>query len=156
MCVRSKFWIRRHPLLHSLIVSERCWADSRWPTFLEPGPLLEHTIQCIDDNDGKQVDDDGESYWIFESRDVGCLSFTLIFYNLEHALRAKAFAACQSYRLSVSALLRILGISYSEFTLPLRLFWTALYVFPALWLGLFFVSLLKFNLSLVKSDSCPL
>jgi hypothetical protein len=33
---------------------------------------------------------------------------------------------------------------------PSRLFWTALYVFPALWLGLFFVSLLKFNLSWVQ------
>jgi hypothetical protein len=52
-------------------VSERCWADSRWSAFLEPGPLLEHTAQCMNDNDCKQVDDDGESYWIFESRDVG-------------------------------------------------------------------------------------
>ncbi|KAH9175403.1 hypothetical protein EDB89DRAFT_360898 [Lactarius sanguifluus] len=56
-----------------------------------------------------QVDDDGESYWIFESRDP----------------------------------------SRPANPVDSRLFWTALYVFPALWLGLFFVSLLKFNLSFV-------
>jgi len=56
-----------------------------------------------------QVDDYGESYWIFESRDP----------------------------------------SRPANPVDARLFWTALYVFPALWLGLFFVSLLKFNLSFV-------
>jgi len=56
-----------------------------------------------------QVDDDGESYWIFESRDP----------------------------------------SRPANPIDSRLFWTALYVFPALWLGLFFVSLLKFNLSFI-------
>jgi len=45
-----------------------------------------------------QVDDDGESYWIFESRDP----------------------------------------SRPANPIDSRLFWTALYVFPALWLGLFF------------------
>lgn len=64
----------------------------------------------MNDNDGKQVDDDGESYWIFESRDVGRrLTFALFFDDLEHALRATAFAACQSNRLSVSALLPVLS-----------------------------------------------
>jgi hypothetical protein len=56
-----------------------------------------------------QVDDDGESYWIFESKDP----------------------------------------SRPANPIDSRLFWTALYVFPALWLGLFFVSLLKFNLSFI-------
>ncbi|KAI0274688.1 Golgi apparatus membrane protein TVP23 [Gloeopeniophorella convolvens] len=56
-----------------------------------------------------QVDDDGESYWIFESRDP----------------------------------------SHPANPIDSRMFWTALYVFPALWLGLFVVSLLKFNLSFV-------
>jgi len=56
-----------------------------------------------------QVDDDGESYWIFESRDP----------------------------------------SRPANPIDSRLFWIALYVFPALWLGLFFVSLLKFNLSFI-------
>ncbi|KAH9968923.1 Golgi apparatus membrane protein TVP23 [Russula dissimulans] len=56
-----------------------------------------------------QVDDNGESYWIFESRDP----------------------------------------SRPANPVDSRLFWTALYVFPALWLGLFFVSLLKFNLSFI-------
>lgn len=121
---------------------------------MEPGPLAplptRHIIG-VNDNDGKQVDDDGESYWIFESRDVGLrFPYLFIYSDLEHALRAKAFAACQSSRLPVSYLLGVLDSSYSELTLPLRLFWTALYVFPALWLGLFFVSLLKFNLSSVK------
>ncbi|KAI0304845.1 Golgi apparatus membrane protein TVP23 [Russula brevipes] len=56
-----------------------------------------------------QVDENGESYWIFESRDP----------------------------------------SRPANPVDSKLFWTALYVFPALWLGLFFVSLLKFNLSFV-------
>jgi len=56
-----------------------------------------------------QVDNNGESYWIFESRDP----------------------------------------SRPANPIDSRLFWTALYVFPALWLGLFFVSLLKFNLSFI-------
>ncbi|KAI0283311.1 DUF846-domain-containing protein [Russula aff. rugulosa BPL654] len=56
-----------------------------------------------------QVDDNGESSWIFESRDP----------------------------------------SRPANPVDSRLFWTALYIFPALWLGLFFVSLLKFNLSSV-------
>ncbi|KAH9982513.1 DUF846-domain-containing protein [Lactifluus volemus] len=56
-----------------------------------------------------QVDDNGESYWIFESRDP----------------------------------------SRPANPVDSRLFWTALYVFPALWLGLLFVSLLKFNLSFI-------
>ncbi|KAF8507063.1 Golgi apparatus membrane protein TVP23 [Russula emetica] len=56
-----------------------------------------------------QVDDNGESSWIFESRDP----------------------------------------SRPANPVDSRLFWTALYVFPALWLGLFFVSLLKFNLSFI-------
>jgi len=55
------------------------------------------------------VDDNGESSWIFESRDP----------------------------------------SRPANPVDSRLFWTALYVFPALWLGLFFVSLLKFNLSFI-------
>ncbi|KAF8271345.1 hypothetical protein EI94DRAFT_1784187 [Lactarius quietus] len=62
--------------------------------------------QCMGDIDGYQVDDDGESYWIFE-----------------------IFAACQSYRLSI---LLDSAIRLSR-----------------LWLGLFFVSLLKFNLSFI-------
>ncbi|KAI9455848.1 Golgi apparatus membrane protein TVP23 [Russula earlei] len=56
-----------------------------------------------------QVDENGESYWIFESRDP----------------------------------------SRPANPVDSRMFWTALYVFPALWLGLFFVSLLKFNLSFI-------
>ncbi|ETW87445.1 hypothetical protein HETIRDRAFT_307763 [Heterobasidion irregulare TC 32-1] len=56
-----------------------------------------------------QVDDDGESYWVFESRDP----------------------------------------SRPANPIDSKMFWTALYVFPALWLVLFIVSLLKFNLSFV-------
>ncbi|KAI0067710.1 DUF846-domain-containing protein [Artomyces pyxidatus] len=56
-----------------------------------------------------QVDDDGESYWVFESRDP----------------------------------------SRPANPIDSRMFWIALYVFPALWCILFVVSLLKFNLSFV-------
>jgi hypothetical protein len=79
VCVHPKIlWIGHHLLSHSSIVSERCRADSRWSALLEPGPLAllrltAQLLKCVNDNDGKQVDDDGESYWIFESKDVGCL-----------------------------------------------------------------------------------
>ncbi|KAI0053284.1 DUF846-domain-containing protein [Auriscalpium vulgare] len=56
-----------------------------------------------------QVDDDGESYWVFESRDP----------------------------------------SRPANPIDSRMFWIALYVFPALWLVLLVVSFLKFNLSFV-------
>ncbi|TFY56406.1 hypothetical protein EVG20_g8935 [Dentipellis fragilis] len=56
-----------------------------------------------------QVDDDGESYWVFESRDP----------------------------------------SRPANPVDSKMFWIALYVFPTLWLVLFIVSLLKFNLSFV-------
>ncbi|KZT55924.1 DUF846-domain-containing protein [Calocera cornea HHB12733] len=54
-----------------------------------------------------QVDEDGESYWVFESRDP----------------------------------------SRPANPVDSRMFWTALYVFPVLWLLLFIVSILKFSIS---------
>jgi len=56
-----------------------------------------------------QVDEDGESYWVFESRDP----------------------------------------SHPANPIDSRMFWIALYAFPLLWVALFIVSLLKFNLSFV-------
>ncbi|EPQ61393.1 hypothetical protein GLOTRDRAFT_124618 [Gloeophyllum trabeum ATCC 11539] len=56
-----------------------------------------------------QVDEDGESYWVFESRDP----------------------------------------SRPANPIDARMFWIALYAFPALWLALFIVSLLKFNISFI-------
>ncbi|CAE6533574.1 unnamed protein product [Rhizoctonia solani] len=56
-----------------------------------------------------QVDEDGESYWVFESRDP----------------------------------------SRPANPIDSKMFWTALYVFPVLWVLLFIVSLLKFNISFV-------
>ncbi|KAG2062038.1 Golgi apparatus membrane protein TVP23 [Suillus hirtellus] len=56
-----------------------------------------------------QVDDDGESYWVFESRDP----------------------------------------SRPANPVDAKMFWTALYVFPALWLLLFVVSFLRFSLSFI-------
>ncbi|KZT21645.1 Golgi apparatus membrane protein TVP23 [Neolentinus lepideus HHB14362 ss-1] len=56
-----------------------------------------------------QVDDDGESYWVFESRDP----------------------------------------SRPANPIDSKMFWIALYAFPALWLALFIVSLLKFNISFI-------
>ncbi|KAH7924871.1 DUF846-domain-containing protein [Leucogyrophana mollusca] len=56
-----------------------------------------------------QVDDDGESYWVFESRDP----------------------------------------SRPANPIDSKMFWIALYVFPACWLLLFIVSILRFNLSFV-------
>ncbi|KAG2146557.1 uncharacterized protein EDB93DRAFT_1250838 [Suillus bovinus] len=54
-----------------------------------------------------QVDDDGESYWVFESRDP----------------------------------------SRPANPVDAKMFWIALYMFPALWLLVFVVSLLRFSLS---------
>ncbi|KAI0932285.1 Golgi apparatus membrane protein tvp23 [Taiwanofungus camphoratus] len=54
-----------------------------------------------------QVDDDGESYWVFESRDP----------------------------------------SRPPNPVDSKMFWIALYTFPLLWLVLFIVSILKFNVS---------
>jgi hypothetical protein len=56
-----------------------------------------------------QVDDDGESYWVFESRDP----------------------------------------SRPANPVDAKMFWIALYVFPALWLLLFIVSILRFSLSFI-------
>ncbi|KAG1834579.1 uncharacterized protein F5891DRAFT_703252 [Suillus fuscotomentosus] len=56
-----------------------------------------------------QVDDDGESYWVFESRDP----------------------------------------SRPANPVDAKMFWIALYVFPALWLLLFVVSFLRFSLSFI-------
>jgi hypothetical protein len=56
-----------------------------------------------------QVDDDGESYWVFESRDP----------------------------------------SRPANPVDAKMFWIALYVFPALWLLLFVVSILRFSLSFI-------
>ncbi|PCH33579.1 DUF846-domain-containing protein [Wolfiporia cocos MD-104 SS10] len=56
-----------------------------------------------------QVDEDGESYWVFESRDP----------------------------------------SRPANPIDSKMFWTALYAFPLLWLALFIVSLLKFNVSFI-------
>lgn len=52
-----------------------------------------------------QVDDDGESYWVFESRDP----------------------------------------SRPANPVDSRMFWIALYAFPVLWLGVLFVSIIKFD-----------
>jgi hypothetical protein len=54
-----------------------------------------------------QVDEDGESYWVFESRDP----------------------------------------SQPANPIDSKLFWTALYVYPVMWIFLFIVSILKFNIS---------
>ncbi|EGG11760.1 uncharacterized protein MELLADRAFT_70753 [Melampsora larici-populina 98AG31] len=54
-----------------------------------------------------QVDEDGSSYWVFESRDP----------------------------------------SQPSNAVDLKMFWTALYAFPTAWVVLFFIGLLKFNLS---------
>ncbi|KAG1826148.1 Golgi apparatus membrane protein TVP23 [Suillus subaureus] len=56
-----------------------------------------------------QVDDDGESYWVFESRDP----------------------------------------TRPANPVDAKMFWIALYVFPALWLLLFIVSILHFSLSFI-------
>ncbi|KAG1757384.1 hypothetical protein EDB19DRAFT_1900912 [Suillus lakei] len=56
-----------------------------------------------------QVDDDGESYWVFESRDP----------------------------------------SRPANPVDAKMFWIALYVFPALWLLLFVVSIIRFSLSFI-------
>ncbi|KAF8203098.1 Golgi apparatus membrane protein TVP23 [Pholiota molesta] len=56
-----------------------------------------------------QVDDDGESYWVFESRDP----------------------------------------SRPANPIDAKMFWTAIYLFPALWIALLIVSLLKFGLSFI-------
>ncbi|CAE7188603.1 unnamed protein product [Rhizoctonia solani] len=63
-----------------------------------------------------QVDEDGESYWVFESRDP----------------------------------------SRPANPIDSKMFWTALYVFPVLWILLFIVSLLKFNISFVPKSPLPL
>ncbi|KAH8120227.1 Golgi apparatus membrane protein TVP23 [Phellopilus nigrolimitatus] len=62
-----------------------------------------------------EVDDDGESYWVFESRDP----------------------------------------SRPANPIDSRMFWVALYAFPALWTVLLIVSILKFNTFLPIVSSCP-
>jgi len=94
---------------------------------------------------GEQVDDNGESYWIFESRDVRGHIFQSSLLRAKHSpssLHGPPILSILGECLAMHSRLPI-----SDLMLPSRLFWTALYVFPALWLGLFFVSLLKFNLS---------
>ncbi|THH21485.1 hypothetical protein EW146_g90 [Bondarzewia mesenterica] len=76
-----------------------------------------------------QVDDDGESYWVFESRDVSFSTFKTGVHDTHGILPMKP--------------------SRPANPIDSKMFWIALYVFPALWLVLFIVSLLKFNLSFV-------
>jgi Eukaryotic protein of unknown function (DUF846) len=93
-----------------------------------------------------KVDDNGESSWIFESRDVRVHLFRSYFLPAErsplslHGLPIQwTLGECFAKHPRL----------YQGTKTTSRLFWTALYIFPALWLGLFFVSLLKFNLSSV-------
>ena len=94
---------------------------------------------------GEQVDENGESFWIFESRDVSHSPNVLFCWLSALHKPSRPANPIDSRWVSHDAFLT----SLSKLMSPSRLFWTALYVFPALWLGLFFVSLLKFNLSWV-------
>ncbi|KAL7285261.1 hypothetical protein ACG7TL_000355 [Trametes sanguinea] len=79
-----------------------------------------------------QVDDDGESYWVFESRDV-CTFHSLLIGPSELNIRATYMAAItprQPHRLQI-----------------------AVYTFPLLWLVLLIASIFKFNLSYVSPPS---
>ncbi|CAK5273882.1 unnamed protein product [Mycena citricolor] len=71
-----------------------------------------------------QVDEDGSSYWVFESRDVSI-----------------AFTTCECCRLSP-----LRHVSCTILLMPVEI---AIYVFPVLWVALLIVSLLRFNLNFV-------
>lgn len=91
------------------------------------------------------MDEDGESYWVFESRDVSTL--LLRFYDqpltlsLLHSLHAQPTPLTQSMAFLPSRSTTVLSNKLS------RMFWTALYVYPVLWALLLIVSILKLNLS---------
>ncbi|KAB5589107.1 Golgi apparatus membrane protein TVP23 [Ceratobasidium theobromae] len=72
-----------------------------------------------------QVDEDGESYWVFESRDVG-------YDSVKHSAQSNGTSPQPSRPAN---------------PIDSKMFWTALYAFPVLWVLLFIVSLLKFNIS---------
>lgn len=86
-----------------------------------------------------QVDEDGESYWVFESRDViSPLFLRDLILSISYSLRGLRILLIQS-RFIPLLLLRSKSIH--------RMFWIALYAFPAIWSLLIVVSILKFNIS---------
>ncbi|CDO72311.1 hypothetical protein BN946_scf184977.g8 [Trametes cinnabarina] len=99
-----------------------------------------------------RVDDDGESYWVFESRDVR--TSRLRSHRLavtEHPHNA-AITSRESHRLQVRSDIspRVMTRTDAPVLLRVRrMFWIAVYTFPLLWLALLIVSILKFNLSFI-------
>ncbi|KAJ7224500.1 Golgi apparatus membrane protein TVP23 [Mycena pura] len=74
-----------------------------------------------------QVDEDGESYWVFESRDPSRPANPI------------------DSRQVISPVFPLINSAPPCF----RMFWIAIYVFPILWVALFIVSLLRFKLEFV-------
>ncbi|KAI6133210.1 DUF846-domain-containing protein [Pisolithus croceorrhizus] len=105
-----------------------------------------------------KIDEDGESYWVFESRDVGSLPFFLAAFSEYSPLAGIPFIhTTQPSRpanpvdsrqvLHLSQIARSDPKSDTRF--PYRMFWIAIYAFPLCWLLLFVVSIVRFNLSFI-------
>lgn len=75
-----------------------------------------------------QVDEDGSSFWVFEHRNV----------RLSLASRSKALAAHARETDQPDQPANVVDA---------KMFWIAMYAYPAAWILLLFVGLLKFNIS---------
>ncbi|KIO02279.1 hypothetical protein M404DRAFT_27903 [Pisolithus tinctorius Marx 270] len=84
-----------------------------------------------------QIDEDGESYWVFESRDVGLLLFFLAAFS-EYSPPCVPFLTKNTH-----------SDLEPDTHFPSRMFWIAIYVFPVCWLLLFVISIVRFNLSFI-------
>ena len=111
-----------------------------------------------------QVDDDGESYWVFESRDVRLRIKLMSRRLLLSAFQTGKPCGFKVYSSALSFLLVITNISPVECfgydhrcstSLSLIRFSVqiALYVFPLLWAALLIVSLLKLGFASVQPIS---
>ncbi|SGY17417.1 BQ5605_C015g07778 [Microbotryum silenes-dioicae] len=79
-----------------------------------------------------QVDEDGTAFWVFESRSVS---------TLHRGVDSR------KSRLVADSNVRIPQPDQVANVIDAKMFWIALYTFPVIWIALFFVGLLKFNLS---------
>jgi hypothetical protein len=177
--VRKGIFNQRKSRRSSFLYSECFGTHPCRTAVLEPGQHLFlplYSKQSLIQDSFEKVDDDGESYWVFESRDVSDLC-DRVPHNISPITPfcCAAFTTCESRRLEVRALPHVsfmcaLHYDLTHAVLSSRMFWVstaraqlnysyshlvahqhaiqiALYVFPVLWVGLLIISIIKLNLS---------
>ncbi|KAI6132676.1 DUF846-domain-containing protein [Pisolithus thermaeus] len=98
-----------------------------------------------------QIDEDGESYWVFESRDVGSLPFFLAAFSEYSPLVGIPFLHTTQPSRPANPVDSRQNIRPIELSPPCvrNVLQIAIYAFPLCWLLLFVVSIVRFNLSFI-------